>query len=243
MMNILSIRIMNIIFFATVFLCQGNIVYGQSSASGKFVFKSDASPYIDAISKNTIVFGVGVRMTGGDAFFKGIGKPGGPPSLYPGFPLQISATIIDEEVITESGDYYANLGGLTDTEKDSFLLNYRNHYKLDEYDLIWIYMRTTFAENYVNPEYWVIFVQDEDENQFEPQKISEEALLTKNGNYPAKERWRRAQTKEIQFALLLPKKKFDGGSWIPESGNLKIVFMNPNKQAERAEGTWIFKSE
>jgi len=243
MNNLFSIRITNIFPLVGIIIFLGSIVYGQSSASGKFVFESDASPYLDAISKNTIVFGAGGRMTGGDAFFTGIGKPGGPPPLYPSFPLQISATIIDEEVISKSGDYYANLGGLTDTEIDSFLLNYRNHYKLDEYDLIWIYMRTTFAENYVDPENWVIFVQDEDENQFEPIKVSEEASLIKNGNYPAKERWRRAQIKEIQFALLLPKKKFDGGSWIPDSGNLKIVFMNPNKQIERAEGTWIFKSE
>lgn len=241
MISISTGRITNIIILV-ILIFQGCTSSGQSFTSGKFIFKSDASPFIDAISKNTIVFGAGVRMTGGDAFFKGIGKPGGPSPLQPSFPLQISATIIDEEVITKSGDYYSNLGGLTETEKDSFLANYRDHYNLDKFDLIWIYMRTTYAEDYVNPEKWVIFIEDEDENQFEPTIISEEESLIKNGNYPAKERWRRAQVKEIQFALLLPKKKFNGKSWIPEIGKLKIVFMNPNKATERAEGTWIFNS-
>lgn len=240
MINTVSGRITAVVI---LIIFQGTVSYGQSSAAGKFVFKSDASSYIDAISKNTIVFGAGVRMTGGDAFFKGIGRQGGPPPLQPSFPLQISATIIDDEVISESGDYYSKLGGLTESERDTFLANYRDHYKLDEYDLIWIYMRTTFAENYVDPEKWVIFVQDEDENQFEPKKVSEEKTLIKNGHYPVKERWRRAQIKEVQFALLLPKKKFDGKSWIPPSGKLKIVFMNINKQSERTEGTWIFKSD
>ena len=242
MMNFRSGRIVTVIILIMI-IFRGSLAHGQSSTAGKFVLKSDASSYIDAISKNTIVFGVGVRMTGGDEFFKGIGKPGGPPPLRPSFPLQISATIIDDEVISKSGDYYSKLGGLTESEKDSFLANYRDHYNLDEYDLIWIYMRTTLSENYVNPEKWVIFVQDEDENQFEPKKVSEEISSIKNDNFPAKERWRRAQIKEIQFALLLPKKKFDGKSWIPATGQLKIVFMNITNQAERTEGTWIFKSD
>jgi len=109
--------------------------------------------------------------------------------------------------------------------------------------MIWIYMRTTLSENYIDPEKWVIFVQDEDKNQFEPKKVSEEGSLIKLDSFPARERWRRAQIKEIQFALLLPKKKFDGKSWIPAKGKLKIVFMNINKQSERTEGTWNFKSD
>ena len=242
MMNSVPGRMKTLIILVIV-LFQSNLAHGQFSTASKFVFKSDASSYIDAISKNTIVFGVGVRMKGGDEFFKGIGKSGGPPPLRPSFPLQISATIIDDEVISKSGDYYSILGGLTESEKDSFLANYRDHYNLDENDLIWIYMRTTLAENYVNPEKWVIFVQDEDENQFEPKKVSEEDFFIENDNFPAKERWRRAQIKEIQFALLLPKKKFDGKSWIPATGKLKIVFMNITNQSERAEGTWIFKSD
>lgn len=233
---------MTILIILIIILFQSSLALGQFSTASKFVFKSDASSYIDAISRNTIVFGVGVRMTGGDEFFKGIGKSGGPPPLVPSFPLQISATIIDDEVINESGEYYAKLGGLTELEKDSFLLNYRDHYNLDEHDMIWIYMRTTLSENYIDPEKWVIFVQDEDENQFEPKKVSEEGSLIKLDSFPARERWRRAQIKEIQFALLLPKKKFDGKSWIPAKGKLKIVFMNINKQSERTEGTWIFKS-
>ena len=207
----------------------------------KFVFKSDASDFIDSISKNTIVFGTGVKVTeGGDSFFTGIGKSGKSISSYPGFPLKISATIITEGIIRNAGEYYTKLLDLNEAEADSFMNAYREMYDVENNNLIWIYMKTNFAESYLNPDRWVIFVEDEDQNQFEPLKISQDQPLIQGFNNERRDNWRRTRVKESQFALKFPKKKFDDRLWIPNKGKLKLVFMNPDKNIERADGTWIF---
>lgn len=207
----------------------------------KFAFKSDASDFIDSISKNTIVFGTGVKVTeGGDSFFTGIGKSGKSISLYPGFPLKISATIITEGIIRNAGEYYTKLLDLSEAEADSFMNAYREMYDVENNNLIWIYMKTNFAESYLNPDRWVIFVEDEDQNQFEPLKISQDQPLIQDFNNERRDNWRRTRVKESQFGLKFPKKKFDDRPWIPNKGKLKLVFMNPDKNIERADGTWIF---
>ena len=211
---------------------------------GKFAFKSGASDYIEAISRNTIVFGTGRKVTeGGDSFFTGIGKPGNSISLYPGFPLKISATIITEGIINNAGEYYTKLLDMSDAEADSFMNAYRELYDIENNNIIWIYMKTNFAESYLSPDRWVIFVEDEDQNQFEPVKISQDQPILPDINNDRRDNWRRTLMKETQFVLKFPKKKFDDRPWIPDKGKLKLVFMNPDKNIERADGTWIFEKD
>ena len=216
----------------------------KSSIPGKFAFNSDASDFIESISKNTIVFGTGVTVIGGgDSFFTGIGKSGMSTSLYPGFPLKISATIITEEIIRNAGEYYTLLLDMSDAETDSFMNVYRELYDFENNNLIWIYMKTNLAESYLNSDRWVIFVEDEDQNQFEPLKLSQLQPLIPDFNSGRRDNWRRTRAKETQFALKFPKKKFDDRLWIPDKGKLKLVFMNPDKNIERADGTWIFEKD
>lgn len=216
----------------------------ETSSQNGFIYKSEATEYIEAISKNTILFGTGVRMTGNsDVFFTGIGKPGAASSVYPGFPLLISATMMTDEVLRSAGEFYQNTLGMNMLESDSLLIRYNTDYDLKNNNLIWIYMRTTFAKEYLSPDRWVIFVEDEDENQYEPKKVPLIVTLSPENEPPVRQNWRRAQTKKVQFGLLLPKSKFDGTPWVPENGNLKIVFMNPNKGIERADGSWVFSKE
>ena len=226
------------------FLFSGCYTSPKSSMTGEFAFKSNAADFIKSISKNSIVFGTGVKVTtGGDSFFTGIGKAGRSTSLYPGFPLKISATIITEEIIKNAGEYYAKLLDLNETETDSFMNAYREMYDVENNNLIWIYMKTNFAESYLSPDRWVIFVEDEDQNQYEPLKISQSQPLIPDLDNERRDIWRRTRVKETHFALKFPKKKFDGHDWIPLSGKLKLVFMNPDKNIERADGTWIFEQE
>ena len=216
----------------------------RSPVQGKFAFKSDASDFIEAISKNTIVFGTGVKVTeGGDSFFTGIGKSGKSLAFYPGFPLTISATIITEGIIRNAGEYYTKLLDMNQVETDSFMNAYREMYDLESNNLIWIYMKTNLAESYLNPDRWVIFVEDEDQNQFEPLKVSQDQPLLPDFNNERRDNWRRTRAKESQFALIFPKKRFDDRPWIPNKGKLKLVFMNPDKNIERADGTWIFDKD
>ena len=216
----------------------------KSSMPGKFAFKSDASDFIESISKNTIVFGTGVKVTeGGDSFFTGIGKSGKFTSLYPGFPLKISATIITEGIIRNAGEYYTKLLDMSEAETDSFMNAYREMYDVENNNLIWVYLKTNLAESYLNPDRWVIFVEDEDQNQYEPLKVSQDQPLIPDLNNERRDNWRRTREKESQFALKFPKKKFDDQLWIPNKGKLKLVFMNPDKNIERADGTWIFEKD
>ena len=216
----------------------------KSSIPGEFAFKSNAADFIKSISKNTIVFGTGAKMiTGGDGFFTGIGKPGNSATLYPGFPLKISATLITEEIISNAGEYYSKLLDFNEAESDSFKNAYREMYDLENNNLIWIYMKTNLADSYLSPDRWIIFVEDEDQNQFEPLKISHSQSLLPDFDSERRDNWRRSRVKETQFALKFPKKKFDDRDWIPVSGKLKLVFMNPDKNIERADGSWIFEEE
>ena len=216
----------------------------KSSMPGEFSFKSDASDFIESISKNTIVFGTGVKVTeGGDTFFTSIGKPGMSTSLYPGFPLKISATVITEQIIRNAGDYYTKLLDLSEAETDSLMNAYREKYDVENNNLIWIYMNTNLAESYLNPDRWVIFVEDEDQNQYEPVKIPHTQPPLADIDDERRDNWRRTSIRETQFALQFPKKKFDDRPWIPDKGKLKLVFMNPDKNIERADGTWIFEKD
>lgn len=214
------------------------------SKPGKFVFKSDASDFIESISKNTIVFGTGVRVVeGGDSFFTGIGRSGISSAIYPGFPLKISATIITESIIENAGAYYSNLLDMSESETDSFMIAYRKMYDVENNNLIWIYMRTNLAESYLAPDRWVIFIEDEDQNQYEPRKLSQDQPPIPDFSNERRDNWRRASVNESHFALIFPKNKFDENPWIPNEGKLKLVFMNPDKNIERADGTWIFEKE
>ena len=216
----------------------------ETPSKNGFIYKSEATEYIEAISKNTILFGAGVRMTGNsDAFFTGIGKPGATSSVYQGFPLLISATIMTDEVLQSAGKFYQNTLGMSKLESDSLLIKYDTKYDLKNNNLIWIYMRTTFAKEYLSPERWVIFVEDEDENQYEPIKVPLAETLLPEKEPSVRQNYLKTQTKKVQFGLLLPKYKFDGSPWVPEKGKLKIVFMNPNKGIERAGGSWVFSKE
>ena len=216
----------------------------KSSLPGKFSFKSDASDFIESISKNTIVFGTGATVIkGGDSFFTGIGNPGMSTSFYPGFPLKISATIITDNVIRNAGDYYTKLLDMNEAEADSFMNAYRELFDVENNNLIWIYMKTNLAESYLNPDRWVIFVEDEEQNQFEPLKVPQAQTPLPNAGDERRDNWRRSRIRETQFALKFPKKKFDDRPWVPDRGKLKLVFMNPSKNIERADGTWIFEKD
>ncbi len=229
----------------TAILLTGLILSGcytspKSTLPRKFAFKSNAVDFITSISEHTIVFGTGVRVTeGGDSFFTGIGKPGMSSSLYPGFPLKISATIVTEDIVNNAGDYFSKLLDLNDAETDSFMNAYRKTYDVENNNLIWIYMKTNLAESYLSPERWVIFVEDEEQNQFEPFKLQQIHPMIEDTKDDRKNNWRSLRIKETQFALQFPKEKFDGHPWIPEKGKLKLVFMNPDKNIERADGTWF----
>ena len=237
-------RIIIVLVLLTNLFFSGCYTAPKSSMSGEFAFKSNAADFIESISKNTIVFGTGVKVTkGGDSFFTGIGKSGRSASSYPGFPLKISATIITEEIIKNAGEYYTKLLDMNEAETDSFMNAYREMYDIENNNLIWIYMKTNLAESYLSPDRWVIFVEDEDQNQFEPLKILQAQPLIPDFENERRDLWRRTRVKETHFALKFPKKKFDDNDWVPVSGKLKLVFMNPDKNIERADGTWIFEQE
>ena len=151
------------------------------------------------------------------------GRMGGRGRSSGQFPLNVEATLMRDEVIEAGLEYYSEFIGMSPSEKESFAQSYRERHNLNEYILIEIQLRTTWAENYLDLNRWTIFIEDDQGNQNEPSEIAEEETPAVGDDFSHP-----FPSKRYRKTLFLYFKKYDiyGQQTLPKDIEfLKIIFL------------------
>lgn len=217
----------------------------DSSSSGQ---KEES--YRTLWEKWTIQFGGSMRG-GGPRLF------GNPLTLSTGddrgggggeFPLQITATLMDSSLIEAGLKYYSDRIEMTPEERAEFRNTYYERYDVDNHLLIWCELQTSWTELFLDPDRWLIFIEDDQVNQHEPVKVLEESTsigqsrtdsLTQLPPGPGYRAWSFHQK---ALMLCFPKRDYYKNPILSEKVKyLKLIFQQKDDEKSRAEGVWVFK--
>ncbi len=202
--------------------------------------------FSDLWEKWTVYLGMATRggnpLQLSNPFTMGGGGPGGE------FPLQITATLMDTMLIEAGLQHYDTLLAMTPEEQAEFHRNYFQRYDVENHLLIWCELRTTWAELHLDPNRWIIFIEDDAVNQYEPVQILEEPQSINQmlvdrlpGFQSEQERWRR-KVHQKTLMLCFPKRDLLGNLILSERVRfLKLIFQLSQDKKTRAEGIWVFK--
>lgn len=174
----------------------------------------------------------------------GMGGRGGPSE----FPLHISATLMDSSLIEAGLEHYANLLTMAPEERAEFSNAYYRRYDVENHILIWCELRTTWTELFLDINRWIIFIEDDAGNRYEPLQILEESQPIRpmvRDSLPGFQREQKRWGWEVhQKSLMLcfPKRDFYKNPILSERTQfLKLVFQLSEDEKTRAEGIWVFK--
>jgi hypothetical protein len=164
------------------------------------------------------------------------------------FPLQIAATLMDSLLIEAGLQHYANLAKMTPEEKATFRNAYFQRYDVENHLLIWCELQTTWIELYLDPNRWIIFIQDDAGNQYEPLRILEgdssfsRRVTDRFPEFQPEQKNLRWKVHQKNLMLCFPRKDFLKKPILSEGVRfLKLVFQLSEDEKIRAEGIWAFK--
>ena len=164
------------------------------------------------------------------------------------FPLDIAATWMDSSLIEAGLQHYANLINMTPEENTTFRNAYFQRYDAENHLLIWCEMQTTWTELFLDLNRWIIFIEDDALNQYEPMQILDESQSSRQmvmDSLPGFLSERRRPRWEIHQKTLMfcfPKRDLLKDQILSERVRfLKLVFQLNDNEKTRAEGMWVFK--
>jgi len=180
----------------------------------------------------------------GNLFTMAGGEGGGPSE----FPLHIAATLMDSLLIEAGFLHYANLAKMTPEEKTAFRSAYFQRYGVENHLLIWCELKTTWTELFLDSNRWIIFIEDDAGNRYEPVQILEESQPIRpmvRDSLPGFQREQGRWGWEVHqksWMLCFPKRDFYKNPILSERSQfLKLVFQLSEDEKTRAEGIWVFK--
>jgi len=212
-------------------------------------------PYLsELLDKWTVTFGTKTGRSGAGGFFaRGVGESS-PEGT--GFPLKIRATIIDPLI---------NIAQKKETNKiheftpDS-AISYFNNIKKDILE-IQVSMTTSYHESYLDLKNWIVYLENDKIEQFEPWKIQkrEKPFIEHSRTFKTPIYQRKIKSPNITdtsdmklsrifgrssksaYYSISFKNKVQGKPLVAEDTKfLKLIFLKAVGTAERAEGKWIF---
>jgi hypothetical protein len=175
--------------------------------------------------------------------------PGGPDPVRSGFPLMITATLMDSSVVRAGWRFYEYIVGMSSAEAESFRQSYNDRHKTDEYILVETLIRTTAAENFLDLSRYTIYLEDDRGNQVMPAEIEEMPVSTTHmegtvGNPSDRRRsfYMNVTNRMKTVFLYFPRNDYYGNPTIYDGIEyLKLVFLLDVGKSTRAEGTWVFR--
>jgi hypothetical protein len=180
-------------------------------------------------------------------FINPLGMTGGPGGESSEFPLRISATLMDSLLIEAGLEHYANLVKMTPEERADFRRAYFQRYGVEDHLLIWCDLQTSWTERFLDLDRWIIFIEDDAGNRYEPLRVLEESQSSREMGMDALPRFQPEQRRprweihEKTLMLCFPKRDFYGAPVLSkEVGSLKLVFQQSDDEKTRAEGIWMF---
>lgn len=173
---------------------------------------------------------------------------GGPPGGEGGFPLSITATLMDSVLIQAGFRHYIDMLKMSSDEESEFRNSYHRRYDPANHILIWCQLQTNWAELHLELDRWIIFIEDDEQNQYEPVRMSEEPQSyvpsipqVPSGEYSPEGRpaW---TSHRKNLMLLFPNRDFLKNPVISQDVKfLKLVFLSRDDDKSRAEGSWVLK--
>ena len=198
--------------------------------------------------KWTVYLGAAARGGSPLRFINPLAMTGGPGGGSSEFPLQIAATLMDSLLIEAGLQHYATLVKMTPEEQTAYRSDYFQRYDPENHLLIWCELQTTWAELHLDPNRWIIFIEDDAVNQYEPVQILEESqssremVIERLPGFQPEQRRTRWKIHQTTLMLCFPRRDFLENPILSERVEfLKLVFQLNEDEKTRAEGIWVFK--
>jgi hypothetical protein len=217
------------------------------------VFDSKTSAQIEESFPNlwekwTVCLGAVARGGSPLRFINPLAMTGGPGGEISEFPLHVTATLMDTFLIEAGLRHYATLVSMTPDEKTAFRSAYFQRYDVENHLLIWCELQTTWTELYLDLDRWIIFIEDDAVNQYEPAQILEEpqpirqTVMDRLPEFQPEQRRTRWEVHQKTLMFCFPKRDFMENPILSEKVRfLKLVFQLSEDEKTRAEGVWVFK--
>jgi len=165
------------------------------------------------------------------------------------FPLHIAATLMDSLLIEAGLQHYDTMLAMNPKQQSEFHHAYYRQYDSANHILIWCELQTTWAELHLDLDRWIIFIEDDEVNQYEPVQILEESqpfrqmVTDRLSEFEPEQRSTRWKVHQKTLMLCFPKRDFYQNPILSERMKfLKLVFQLSDDEKTRAEGIWIFKN-
>jgi hypothetical protein len=221
--------------------------YVGSVSDSKTSAKAEES-FSSLWEKWTVYLGAAARGGKPLQFFNPLAMTGGMGGGNSEFPLHITATLMDSLLIEAGFQHYATLLSMTPEEQAEFRNAYYRRFDPTNHILIWCELRTTWTELFLDINRWIIFIEDDAGNRYEPVQILEESQPSRQmvndnllGFQPERER-QRWEVHRKSFMLCFPKQDFYKNPILSERSQfLKLIFQWNEDEKTRAEGIWVFK--
>jgi hypothetical protein len=221
--------------------------YVGSVSDSKTSAKTEES-FSSLWEKWTVYFGAGASGGKPLRFLNPLAMTGGAGGGDSEFPLHITATLLDSLLIEAGLQHYATLLTMTPDEQAEFRNSYYRRFDPANHILIWCELRTTWTELFLDLKHWLIFIEDDAGNRYEPAQILEESQPSRqmaNDSLPGfqLERERRGWVVHRKsFMFCFPKQDFYKNPILSERSQfLKLIFQWNEDEKTRAEGIWVFK--
>lgn len=165
-----------------------------------------------------------------------------------GFPLHIAATLMDSLLIEAGLQHYDTMLAMNPKQQSEFRHAYYRRYDPTNHILIWCELQTTWAQLHLDPNRWIIFIEDDAVNQYEPVRILEESqpfrqmVTDRLPGFQPEQRSTRWKVHQKSLMLCFPKQDFYQNPILSERVRfLKLIFQLSEDEKTRAEGMWVFK--
>lgn len=186
--------------------------------------------------RNTLALGPGSSRAPGSFPMPGGGRG------EAAFPLTVQATVMDSALVDAGIREFAGIAGIDTNSLEAYRATYLKHHSLEGCVMVYVDMQTFLAEDYLEADRWVFFVEDEHRNQVEPIRIVQHPVQRQASRlgspYGAGSQVGLKPVKRI-LELFFPLKR------LPQMRNsiegfrtLKLVVLDINNSRVRAEGGW-----
>jgi len=189
-------------------------------------------------SRATIVLGSQSSGGGGFPFLVGVpGERSGDP-----FPLIVHATLMDSMLVEAGIREFGRLASMDTSSLDAYRQSYSKRHFLDEFVFVYMEIQTSLAEEYLEADRWIFFVEDQERNQIEPVRVVQHPIqrqAPRTGSlYEPDSPAPFLNAKRI-IGLYFPLKRFREANRVLEGlATLKFVVLDINNSLIRAEGMW-----
>lgn len=199
-------------------------------------------------AKQTVEFGAGIDAGRSWQMENPLAMLGGERKGDGQFPIRVEATFLDSTLIDAGLGHYARLLDMEVPEESEFRRAYYDKYDPANHVLVWCELRTAWAENYLDHERWIIFLEDDFGRQYETERILEGSQPIRRtvpawpGKFQPEQEGPGWEIRQKAWMLCFPRYDVYGFPILHEgTKSLKLVFQLSDDKRIRNEGTWKFE--